>query len=465
MSSQPTPATDYASPGSRRPRLRLSRRLLVFWLLNTVVLSVVLAALPWTKNRRVVLHYTAAWVLAPVKPNLILNDSWQPMRVALAHVSDRPAERLYDALLLRDGVKFQYPPSSLLPLAALDALPGDFWTSDRFLNLLAWPAVILTAAAAAHLFVLLLRLPAGAVALRDSDDDVAAEASGRPSSVALYGVLILLGVTFYPLMRGYVLGQSQTFLTCLITFAMLAWLGGRKALAGALCGLVCLVKPQMSLLVLWGLARREWRFVGALVAVAVAGTVAAVLTFGFDNHLDYVRALSFLSRHGESYHPNQSVNGLMHRLLFNGPNLEWEPNAFPPYHPWVHAVTLVTSLLLIGAAVLYRSREEHGRLLDLATAVLTFTMASPVAWEHHYGVLLPVFAVLAATLIGRRASVPAWVLPALGVSYLLTSNYWRLTDALAPTRLNVLQSYLLIGAAIALVCLYRTRASVERPAA
>ena len=68
------------------------------------------------------------------------------------------------------------------------------------------------------------------------------------------------------------------------------------------------------------------------------------------------------------------------------------------------------------------------------------TVASPIAWEHHYGVLLPVFAVVLVSALRSRARLP-WLI----VSYVLASNYFIATQLLAPTFWNFMQSYLLFA--------------------
>jgi alpha-1,2-mannosyltransferase len=77
------------------------------------------------------------------------------------------------------------------------------------------------------------------------------------------------------------------------------------------------------------------------------------------------------------------------------------------------------------------------------------TVASPIAWEHHYGVLFPVFAVLLVGALSSRAQLP-WLI----VSYVLASNYFIATQLLAPTFWNVIQSYLLFATWILLVLLH-----------
>ncbi len=81
-------------------------------------------------------------------------------------------------------------------------------------------------------------------------------------------------------------------------------------------------------------------------------------------------------------------------------------------------------------------------------------MASPIAWDHHYGLLLPIL-VLAAGVAGSVDNAPRWALPALMVSAVATGNLWEpLIDVEAPPG-NLVQSYVLAGALIALVTLYR----------
>ncbi|MCB0138226.1 MAG: hypothetical protein KDD75_24205, partial [Caldilineaceae bacterium] len=79
----------------------------------------------------------------------------------------------------------------------------------------------------------------------------------------------------------------------------------------------------------------------------------------------------------------------------------------------------------------------------------TATIVSPIAWEHHYGILPPVFALLFAKCAERPPE------PSLVVAFLLSATYIPLTKSLAATPLNVLQSYLYFGALIALLHLHR----------
>ena len=76
---------------------------------------------------------------------------------------------------------------------------------------------------------------------------------------------------------------------------------------------------------------------------------------------------------------------------------------------------------------------------------LSCTMASPIAWEHHYGILLPIFAVLVVAV--EPKPLPLGLLAA---AYALASVYIPATMLLAPTPFNFAQSYLLFAALIVL---------------
>jgi hypothetical protein len=88
-------------------------------------------------------------------------------------------------------------------------------------------------------------------------------------------------------------------------------------------------------------------------------------------------------------------------------------------------------------------------VVDFCTMAVSCTVASPIAWEHHYGVLLPVFAVVLVNALRHRAWLP-WLI----ASYILASNYFIQTHFLAPTVWNVGQSYLLFATWILLALLH-----------
>lgn len=412
---------------------RETRGLLVFALLNFALVNLLMLALR-VPLRDTDLH-PLGWFLSFRQGG----DSWRPMNQAydFATTPEGRQRTLYGKMFFTPAVKhkgFQYPPTSLLAIAGSRAF--GVAGGQRALEALTWLCIPLTALLCFRIYV----------------------RSERPGAdfAALLLIAVAVTLTYYPAMRAYRNGQIQTWINTLFAASLLCYASGRRTAAGALSGAMCLIKPQYALVALWALLRRDWAFARGALAVGVLGLPASVALFGFAPHLEYLDVLRFIAERGESFYPNQSVNGLMNRALGNGLNLEWM-DAMPPPHPVVRAVTWLSSALLLGWAFWPRRRGGHpdAGAADLAMIAVACTVASPIAWEHHYGLLLPVFALL----LGRAPN------PLLAAAFVLTGHTLRATDALAHTPWNVLQSYILAGALLLLVLLDRLRANIGPPPA
>jgi hypothetical protein len=353
-------------------------------------------------------------------------DSWSPLDDADEYFRRGETAPIYSTILLGGQFKFQYPPTALLVYRPVrDAIGWTNVTPKRGLAALGIVLVAITGIASAAIFARLRQIPLMA-------GDIA--------------ISLLAAGTFYPLVKGVTLGQIQTWISAGFALALLAWISDRKVLSGMLIGLMSLVKPHYGLFALWALLRREWGFSAALLGVCAFGLALSIASFGLSHHLDYLNALNFLSRHGEAFYPNQSINGLLNRLM-GYQSLEWEGTRFPPYKPIVYFGSVVAALVLLGIGIFYRAGNAT---ISFCIMALTVTVASPIAWEHHYGLLLPIYAVALATMLedGRA-------LFCLGISYVLTSNFLSVTNWLAGTPFNILQSYTVFGALILLVLLCR----------
>jgi alpha-1,2-mannosyltransferase len=437
-----SPGASFSGPGRPEPATRVSPavlKLAAFFLINGLALNVMLSLF----SERTVLDFSRFFLNSPVHAG---EDSWRQIANALDYLEaphDRP---LYAEVFFARKNKFQYPPTSLVLFEPLRRLPYSKFVSAA--NILSWLMVIASTGFLALIFSRALSLYGG----------------GAGRSFPERGLRIALAagftLTFYPLVKSYELGQIQTWLYFFFVIAVWAWTGGRKMLAGIFVGAICVIKPQLGLLVVWGGLRKEWRFVAGATATAGSLGLISLGLFGWENHVDYLRALSFMAKHGESYYTNQSVNGLLNRLFFNGTNLHGNPHAFAPYNRWIYLATLASSVVLIGAALI-RKRGAFRRAgnADFLAAALTFTIASPIAWEHHYNILLPIFAVALPAVLARWGGrAPAWM---LALAFALTANIYVLVNALANTRLNFLQSHLFFGAMILLFLLHLLR---RRPA-
>ena len=410
-----------------------TRRLLVFAVLNAIVLDLALMVAFQTPWRLTILGEVADFFAAAQG-----EDSWGPMIRALDYVDSERERAVYDEIFFQQHRKFQYPPTSLLPLWALSpvaAVPGISLLG--LLNVVSWLAMVATVYFTVKLFLL-------AVERSGLDGAAAPSRAERMTRVAL---VVFVALTFYPLVKAYTQGQIQAWINALFAAAMWLWATSRPRLSGVCLGAVCLIKPQYALFALWGVLRRQWGLCGAIAVTVVAGTGVSFGLIGLADHLNYLDVVRFIGERGESYYSNHSANGLLNRLLFNGNNLAWKGRLFPPFHPWVYALTALSSLVFVLAGLGWRSSaRERGGIIDFCVIGLTATLASPVAWEHHYGILMPMFAYVVPRLwtelsFGRRTLV--W----LGLSFVLCSNFFAVSTALAPIPVaNIGQSYLWFGA-------------------
>lgn len=99
-------------------------------------------------------------------------------------------------------------------------------------------------------------------------------------------------------------------------------------------------------------------------------------------------------------------------------------------------------------------------------AALCFTAASPVAWEHHYGILLPLFSLVFMALLrnGRETTRRGMLWGLLAVTFTLCANSLAPLNFLADTPLNIVQSYLFIAALGVAVLAFMLRRDLGWPA-
>lgn len=374
------------------------------------------------------------------------SDSWQPMIQALSVLHDpRTHSQLYETVFFQDRIKFQYAPTSLLPIDLLQQL---HLARDGVLNALNLIVFLVNALAVSALSYLVLP------PRRDPPAD------DRLVRIAMAALTFAACFLFYPLVKAKLLGQIQLWIDMLCTFTVLFWIADRRFLAGAMIGLACMIKPQTGILLVWALAWKEWRMVRGILFTAAPLLLTSLLAYGLHNHIEYLRVLSFLSRHGEAFFQNASMNGLVNRYLGNGDNLVWQWHEFAPFNPVVYLSTMAFALLCL-AAILLPALRHRGRAtaLDLSAAFICVVVSSPIAWEHHYGILPPLYIVaLHAWMTTEAGWRRRCALAMLAVSWTLTATFIPLANLLAASRYNVAQSYIFFGALLLLAVILWKRA-------
>lgn len=413
-------------------------RWFTFMLVSCLCISFILSYMGMSPN---VLYYLNKFLNG--NDHLGQGDSWTAMTEALKYLKAHPDQSVYDAMFAIK-LKFQYPLSSLLMFDIPNRLFGwSYWGISNLLDLISRISVVATGLVSAKILTLVLQ----------EKRFEKLQVSSRTTTVALYVLVLALMLLFYPLLRSYYLGQIQTILTLFTVLAILCWQYNRRILAGALIGLICVVKPQLGVLFVWGLLRKQWKMFFAGMAVLGLFSAISIGFYGFKNNLQYLEVLSYLSHHGETYYPNQSINGLVNRFTFNGLILDWD-GTFPPYSDIVYFITLISSAVIMIVSVGWNYKTKYPHIIDFCLIILCTTIASPIAWEHHYSILFPIFVILSPYACYYNED-KKFALLLFGFGFLLASQYFEAAKYLADSRWNVLQSYLFFGAIIIVAFLFQ----------
>lgn len=368
-------------------------------------------------------------------------DSWLPMMKSLDYFHAHPTDPIYYAHLYDTLI---YPLASLLPLVALRKLGVHDAALLRFLCVTSWLAVVGVGVVSVWMGRVLLRR------------------RNMPLDWQSILAVMLACVGCYPLVKGYSLGNAQTFLSFLFTVLLLLWTTGRERAGGVVAALLAFVKPQYGLLLVWMIVRRRWNATIAFFACSVVLLALSVAVFGVYNNLDYIHVLASLSRKAQSHFANQSMFGTLNRIIGNGENISYTPHLYTPYIPWVYHVTLATGLILISGALFFPWGKLRGSTGDLAATGLASVASSPMAWEHHYGIVFGIAAWVWFAYGSAQVKRP-WL---LALATFLTTNALLSTNYLAPyLGWNVLQSYIYFGALLMLFVLMRLARNLTNGAA
>lgn len=341
-----------------------------------------------------------------------------------------PGHRIFPALFFVEHQKFIYPPSSLFLIEALDFAPRLHMSPDSVrmvLLMLSWLGILATA-------VWFYR-----------------ECRGSITAIEAFCVA-LLSVLFLPIAEAFYRGQVQLGLTFLWGLAVLLWIRGRHGWSGCVLAITCAFKPQLSLFLLWGALRKEWRFTGVFAATISFIGVCSLAHFGVQNNLDYLAVLSYLSHHGEALWANQSVNGILNRLLRNGDPTSWNATVYPPYRRVIYIAS--TTFSLVGTVVgLWLPWREHwaATTADFLFFGCISVIISPIAWEHHYAY----FFFLLIYLLARAESLTQTKWAALAVCTLAMANRLPPLDHRQQGLLSLFGAYLFYAGLAVLALLAR----------
>lgn len=210
-------------------------------------------------------------------------------------------------------------------------------------------------------------------------------------------VALLLTLTFFPLLVDVAQGQANLLVLALIIMGIVGVLEG-DGRAGAWLGVAAAIKLTPLLLLGWLVFTRRWRAAAWVWLGFAAVTGLGALVRPADTATFFAQVLPALA-HGTAYYSNQSLAGVLDRLLTGNPYTNpWLAL------PWEAALWIAAAALLLGAWALGAQK------LDPTGSALSFLpllpLLSTVTWEHHLVVLLPAIWLTADRLAKRGWPVP-----------------------------------------------------------
>jgi alpha-1,2-mannosyltransferase len=227
--------------------------------------------------------------------------------------------------------------------------------------------------------------------------------------------VLAIALSLRPIAGDLTHGNVNLLILFLIVMSLLAFVHRHHALAGILLGLSIACKITPALFVLYFLWRRSWT---ALLGVAASLFVFVLLlpaaVFGWSNNLDYLQSwhqqmvAPYAAGIVSSEHKNQSLPGLLHRMLSDEPSFsdyEGDRKIVLETHnlaDWdrsvVQSIVGVCMALFAALAMLTCRGSLDGRLrlvAEFGIVILGMLLFCERTWKHHCVTLLLPFSVLA----------------------------------------------------------------------
>ncbi|NUU26034.1 MAG: DUF2029 domain-containing protein [Streptomycetaceae bacterium] len=230
------------------------------------------------------------------------------------------------------------------------------------------------------------------------------------ATLAVAGVVLWLE----PIQQTLLFGQVNVILMAAV-FLDLA-LPDTRWWKGVGIGLATGFKLTPGIFVVYLILTRRFRAAAVAVATFAATVLGAWVLIPRASKTYWTDAIGVGNQVGQDFISNQSFNGMLRRVLDEGP-------AEKPLWLLLCALTAVVGL---GAATLLSLRGRE--LAGVVTCGITGLLVSPISWTHHWVWIAPVFVLIAHVSVTRYRTAKvalvkaAWV--ALPVVFTLLTFAW-----------------------------------------
>ena len=242
-------------------------------------------------------------------------------------------------------------------------------------------------------------------------------------NILVFATILYLALNFYPLLVGLYIGQSNVLILFFISCAFYLFKKGHDFFGGISLALAICTKPQMGLLLLFFILKKEYKIVFSAI-VASAAFLGISFFFTAAGHWpDFMQYIYRLRGDASNlaWVANQSLTGLFYRL-FNISIKEGVPTLPVYYSPITGRILSFLSsaaVLLVGVFFWKQKtpRNTDKINLEFSLAIVTCLLLSPLTEEHHFVWLLMVFIFMMPALLDGKVNFLATCV--LAISYVL----------------------------------------------
>jgi hypothetical protein len=229
----------------------------------------------------------------------------------------------------------------------------------------------------------------------------------RLTKLGLLETSVLALLAYASLATNFLLGHYYIFLLLLLAAAVACLLRGRDLAAGALFGLIFMLKLYAAPFALFFAIRKQWRALLAMLATVALLTIATAAIFGADAVLYFATHVMPRAADAEIVDPYSpafgSMSVLLHRLFLAEPSLNPHPWINSPHAFFFFETFFTAGLTIFGLLALPRKSSLADDRADArATAfwiVMLFALSPITAFSHYILLLVPI------VLLLPRASV------------------------------------------------------------
>jgi len=197
---------------------------------------------------------------------------------------------------------------------------------------------------------------------------------------------LLLILLFQPLYANVSFGQIYIFIFCLLVFAWFAYKSGNEKLAGALIGLVFILKTAALFIPILFMMKKKLKAFMWFVLTVLCLFITTLPILGLDPWLAYLNKLmSYSSSPTLSVTAYQSVHSFFHHFFFFDEKWNLFPLADLPLLAKVLTILFSLMILLvtvIGANKIKKPDPAFGIFLIISIIL------SPASIDYHYVILL-----------------------------------------------------------------------------